>query len=92
MGIGMGWPNASAGATNSYLLLIMNCAGNGAGVYSESSTFGPGIYVYSNPQLTLPFDGGGGGVFWNTYTGSAISGGYEIGPTGDVKPYFGTCA
>ena len=92
MGIGMGWPNATASSTNSYALTIMNCAGTIAYIYSASSTFEPGIYVYTNPELTTPFDGGGSAIYWNTWVGFPITGGYEVGPTGDVKAGLNSCA
>jgi hypothetical protein len=38
-----------------YNFALVNCAGNSQIVYSSSATFAPGIYVYTNVGLTIPF-------------------------------------
>jgi hypothetical protein len=90
MGIGIGWPNASASTSVIYTFIIANCAGETAYVYSMSSIIQPGIYVYTDVELTIPF-GSIPGKFWNEDFGAPITGGYEIGPTGDVKAGLNSC-
>jgi hypothetical protein len=55
-GIGIGWPNASAQVTPIvYTFNIIRCAEENSVVYSSSTPFGPGIYVYTDPELMFPF-------------------------------------
>jgi len=59
-GISIGWPNASSQGSPTppplyYTFLITNCPGDSYEVYSSSSVFEPGIYVYKDPELTAPF-------------------------------------
>ena len=63
MGIGIGWPNASASASpNVYLIRLWGCTGSTAPstTYSLDSEFKPGIYLFSDIELTTPFTGIGG--------------------------------
>ena len=67
-----------------YELGIGDCPGNGEIVYSLSPVFQPGIYVYTNAALTIPFISEG---YW-TATGAEN---YPIDSNGLVlnEPY--TC-
>lgn len=38
-----------------YNFEILNCVSDSASVYSLSESFIPGIMVYTNPELTIPF-------------------------------------
>lgn len=49
-----------------YEIAIADCSGNGEFVYSLSPVFEPGIYVYTNAALTIPFISEG---YWSS-TGS----------------------
>jgi len=57
MGIGIGWPNASAQAGNPTVYTI-NLYGCGLGppfaTYSSSPTFAVGVYLYVDTALTIP--------------------------------------
>jgi len=91
MGIGIGWPNASAYlAGPPYKLAITNCAGDTiAYPYSSSDVFGPGIYLYEDRALTIPFFIPG---TWNAFTGLPIEDGYLIDNTnGQVKTTLQSC-
>jgi len=57
MGIGIGWPNASAQAGNPtvYTINLYECNPGPAFVtYSLSPTFAVGIYLYVDAALTIP--------------------------------------
>jgi hypothetical protein len=38
-----------------FTLLLQDCPGNGYTAYSLSSVFAPGIYIYQNAGLTIPY-------------------------------------
>lgn len=57
MGIGIGWPNASAQATppTVYTINLYGCGPGPAFVtYSLSPTFAIGVYLYVDTTLTVP--------------------------------------
>jgi hypothetical protein len=57
MGIGIGWPNASAPtAPTVYAYEINTCSGVEGTVYSSSSVFEAGITIYLNSELTEPVE------------------------------------
>jgi hypothetical protein len=69
MGIGIGWPNASAQAGNPtvYTINLYECNPGPAFVtYSLSSTFAVGIYLYVDAALTIPVIGIAGPVIGGT--------------------------
>ena len=38
-----------------YTFYLATCAGDSYTAYSSSSVFAPGIYIYQNPGLTIPY-------------------------------------
>ena len=77
---GYGWTVGTGGMTASgpYTLNIENCSGDLAIVYSSSSVFLPGVYIYTNLGLTIPFSGS----YWNTVSMIGTVGGYTIDSNG----------
>ncbi len=58
MGIGIGWPNASAPTPPTvYSFTIYNCGSVIGTVYSSSNSFAVGNYIYSASNLTSPYNG-----------------------------------
>jgi len=86
MGIGIGWPNSTSGRGGS--LLIESCIGRQTIVYSTSSVFEPGIYVYTDPEMTIPFASGGPE---NTSELIGQIGGYSVNNLGLVIGPLLTC-
>lgn len=88
MGIGIGWPNASA-SNASYSFYITNCAGQFGLIYSTTTEFVPGIYLYNDAQLSIPFDGQD--EVYNKAGDEPITGGYIVSSTGEVMPGEESC-
>jgi hypothetical protein len=89
MGIGIGWPNATSGFSSVYEFTILDCNGTPKQVWSTSSQFLPGAYVFKEPELINPFGNSG---YWNLAGLIFTIGGYEISDaTGEVKNPLLTC-
>jgi len=89
MGIGIGWPNATSGFSGVYEFTILDCNGTPKQVWSTSSQFLPGAYVFKEPELINPFDNFG---YWNLAELIFTIGGYEVSDaTGEVKNPLLTC-
>jgi len=85
MGIGIGWPNASA--SNSPLpptvysfLTTSCCAGDLVTLYTTSPSFQVGIMVYTDPELQIPYTQGeyGGTRLGNVGCPFPFNDGYAI--------------
>jgi hypothetical protein len=89
MGIGIGWPNSTSSWGDIYPFIIEDCTGIVTTVYSTSSEFLPGAYVFNDPGLTDPFTNVG---IWNLPGLIYSIGGYGVGPvSGIVKAPLGGC-
>ena len=88
MGIGIGWPNASA-SNSAYSLIITNCQDDIIYLYSADSVFAEGIYLYVDEALTIPFDGEG--KTYNIWNGFPINNGNLIFSDGQVSGIAGVC-
>jgi hypothetical protein len=86
VGMGIGWSTTPLGP-NSFT--IQNCLGQSYVVWSESSSFLPGAYIFRNKQLTDPFTFSG---YWNLTELISTIGGYEVSnSTGELKDPLLTC-
>jgi hypothetical protein len=58
IGIGVGWPNntSGGGGTSVHSFPIYSCS-NETTAYSNSPSFGVGVYIYEDINLTMPFIG-----------------------------------
>jgi hypothetical protein len=77
MGIGIGWPNASAGSTpppTVYEYQGNNCGGFQGVIYSASPVFQAGITIYNDPELTEPVDSNAFGDPFNVDPNELIPG------------------
>lgn len=89
MGIGIGWPNSTSGTSVIYTFIIQDCNASLRTVYSVSSEFLPGAFMFTNVELTIPFGNAG---FWNLPELINTIGGYEVSDaTGEVKSPLLTC-
>lgn len=90
VGMGIGWSTTPTNGTPG-VFAIERCNGALATVYSDSAFFVPGIYVYENPEKTIPFTGSSG-EYWNLHDLIYTIGGYEISnSTGEVKTPLTVC-
>ena len=89
-GMAIGWPNASyqRGGPTIYEFTILDCNGTPKQVWSTSSQFLPGAYVFKEPELINPFANSG---YWNLAELIFKIVGYEIGLPGEVKSLLLTC-
>jgi hypothetical protein len=76
MGIGIGWPNASASNQQPtvYTYSINNCSGPQGLAYSTSSVLSEGVVLYIDPGLTSEVDYGVFGEPFNADTNDLIPG------------------
>jgi hypothetical protein len=88
MGIGIGWPNSTSGKGGPYSFTIQNCLGQSYLIWSDSSAFLPGAYIFKNEQLTDPFTFSG---YWNYPELIDSIGGYEMLLNGEVDGTLMTC-
>jgi hypothetical protein len=88
MGIGIGWPNSTSGSGGVYTFTILDCNSTSITVYSASSQFLPGAFIFVDPELTIPFESNN---LWN-YPGLIYSlGGYITDKDGEVKAPLTGC-
>jgi len=88
-GMGIGWTTTPSGSGGIYTFVIQNCTANQRTVYSTFSQFLPDAYVFSDPELTIPFTDAG---YWNLPGLINTIGGYEVSnTTGSVKAPLLTC-
>jgi hypothetical protein len=88
MGIGIGWPNSTSGSGGVYEFAILDCNASLKTVYSVSSEFLPGAFMFENVELTTPFGNLG---FWNLPELIYSIGGYEMSSSGEIKKPLLTC-
>lgn len=88
IGIGIGWPNSTSGNSGVYEFEILDCNGTPKQVWSTSSQFLPGAYMYKNSGLSNPFANEG---YWNLAGLIYSIGGYEMSLLGQVKSPLLTC-
>ena len=88
MGIGIGWPNSTSGRGETYTFTIQDCNASLRTVYSTSSQFLPGAFMFTNVELTTPFTNAG---FWNLPELIDSIGGYAMGGTGEVGSTLTSC-
>ena len=89
MGIGIGWPNSTSSFSGVYEFAILDCNGTPKQVWSTSSQFLPGAYVFKEPELINPFTNEG---IWNLPGLIYSIGGYGVGPvSGIVKAPLTGC-
>ena len=88
MGIGIGWPNSTSGTSIIYTFIIQDCNASLKTVYSVSSEFLPGAFMFENVELTTPFGNLG---FWNLPELIGTIGGYEMNLSGEVRSTLFTC-
>lgn len=88
VGMGIGWSTTPSGGLDSPFI-IQSCGGGTKLVYSISSQFSPGAYVYTDSELTTPFTDPG---YWNLPELINTVGGYELSnTTGQVKNPLTVC-
>lgn len=88
VGMDIGWSTTPIGGLDSPFI-IQNCTGQQRTVFSASSQFLPGAYVYKDLELTEPFTDAG---YWNLPDLIDTVGGYEVSnTTGQVKNPLYTC-
>ena len=88
MGIGIGWPNSTSGGGSIYTFEIQDCNASLKTVYSTSSQFLPGTFMFENVELTIPFANLG---FWNLPELIYSIGGYAMSETGEVGDTLTSC-
>jgi hypothetical protein len=88
MGIGIGWPNSTSGTSIIYTFIIQDCNVSLKTVYSVSSEFLPGAFMFENVELTTPFSNLG---FWNLPELIGTIGGYTMAGTGEVENTLTGC-
>jgi hypothetical protein len=75
MGIGIGWPNASASNLPTvYTYQGNNCGGFQGVIYSAAPVFEAGITIYNDPELTEPVDSNAFGDPFNVDPNELIPG------------------
>jgi hypothetical protein len=91
MGIGIGWPNASASNLPTvYAYEINTCSGVEGTVYSSSSVFQDGIYIYLDAQLNQPVESNTFAAPFNKFPDEP-SPGYQCNDVGLVGGSGNTC-
>ena len=92
MGIGIGWPNASASnqVPGVYTYEVNNCGGPQGLIYSSSPVFEAGITIYLNIGLTEPVESNTFGDPFNVGLNEP-SPGYKCNDVGFVVESNTTC-
>jgi hypothetical protein len=88
MGIGIGWPNSTSGSGGVYTFTILDCNASLRTVYSASSEFLPGAFMFTDIELTVPFGNAG---LWNLPELIGTIGGYRMKETGEVENILEIC-
>jgi|LauGreSuBDMM15SN_2_FD.fasta_scaffold21709_3 hypothetical protein len=88
IGIGMGWPMASSSRNKIYTFEIKDCIGSLRTVFSVSSNFLPGAYMFRDPELTIPYTNGSQ---WNLPELINSIGGYQFNEQGEIQPGLFAC-
>jgi hypothetical protein len=89
-GMAIGWPNATyqQGGPTIYEFTILDCNGAEKQVWSTSSQFLPGAYVFKEPELINPFANDG---YWNLAELIYSIGGYAMSGAGEVGDTLTSC-
>ncbi len=88
IGVGIGWPNSTSGGSPIYTFVVQDCNASLRTVYSASSQFLPGAFVFLNTELTNPFTNSG---FWNLPELIESIGGYTMANDGKVGDSLTSC-